>query len=95
MPGRIKHTEETVYRICDEFKGILERDNQEKRWESFRSSMHWDSWKIVYYRRKVLNGVTLFEKALGISRFETMVGKVEGTFGEENWKSNKEKVKKL
>ena len=46
--------------------------------------MHWDSRKIVYYRRKVLNGVTLFEKALGISRFETMVGKVEGTFGEEN-----------
>ena len=96
MPGRIEHAEETVYRISGEwFKSILERDNQEKKWESFKSSMYWDLWKTVYYRKKFLDGVTLFEKAPGISRLEIMVGKAEGTFGEEIWKSNKENEKKL
>ena len=95
MPGRIEHAEAIVYRIWDEwFKSILERDNQ-NRWESFKSSMCWDLWKTVYYRRKFLDGVTLFEKAPGISRLEIMVGKAEGTFGEEIWKSNKENEKKL
>ena len=92
MPGWIKHTEETVYRIWDKwFESILERDNQESRGESFKSSLHWNLWKIVYYQTKVLGGVMLFGKAAGIRRFERMVGKANFVFGEGNWKNNMEK----
>ena len=92
LPGRIKHTKETIYRICDKrFKSILERDNQENKRESFRSSMHWDFLKIVYYWRKVLGRVTLFEKVAGIRRFERMIGKACCAFREGKWRNNKEK----
>ena len=53
---------------------LLERDNQENRREPFRSPMHWDLREIVYHRRKVLGGVTLFGERAGIRRFERMVG---------------------
>ena len=71
----------------------MERDNQENRRESFRSSVHWDLWKIVYYRRNALGGVTLFGKAPGIGRFERLVGKSGCAFGEINWTNIKEKEK--
>ena len=77
--------DETINRIWEkQFKSILEQDNQENRRESFRSSMHWDLWMIVYYRRKVLGRVTLFGKAAGI-RFERLVGKAGCAFREGNW----------
>ena len=96
MPGWIKHTEETVYRIWVKwFKGILEWNNQKNRGEPFRSSMYWDLWKIGYYRIKVFGGIKLFEKTTGIRRFERMVCKADCAFGEGNWMGNKEKEKEI
>ena len=71
----------------------MERENQENRGESFSSTMHWDLWKVIYYRRKCLGGVTLFGKTAGIRRFESMVGKADCAYGEGNWKNNKEEEK--
>ena len=39
---------------------------------------------MIYYRRKVLSGVTLFGKTTRIWRYERMVGKANCVFGEEH-----------
>ena len=50
--------------------------------------MHWDLWKTVHDRRKVLDGVTFFEKRAGIRRIEGFVGNADSISGEGNWNNS-------
>ena len=68
------------------FESILEWENQEDWKESFSSFMHWDLWKVVYNRSKVLGQDLFFGNRAGIRRQKRMVGKAECTFGEGSWK---------